>query len=64
MTLRMAEDFTSVIMARDMIVEKSLWVSIFGLLAVLIIAYFFSGYVMRPVKSLHGAAERFSLGRK
>ena len=64
MTLRMAEDFTSVIMARDMIVEKSLWISIFGLLAVLIIAYFFSGYVMKPVKSLHSAAERFSLGRK
>jgi HAMP domain-containing protein len=60
----MAEDFSNVIMARDTIVRKSLWISLFGLLAVLIIAYLFSGYVMRPVRSLHSAAERFSLGRK
>jgi signal transduction histidine kinase len=63
-TLRMAEDFSNVIMARDTIVEKSLWISIFGLLAVLGIGYFFSGYIMKPVKSLHIAAERFSLGKK
>jgi hypothetical protein len=63
-TLDMAEDVTSIIRTRDMIVDRSLWVSLFGILAVICIGYFFSSYILSPVRSLHSVAEKFSLSKR
>jgi hypothetical protein len=60
----MAEDVTSTIRTRDLIVDKSLWVSIFGILAVVFIGYIFSGYILRPVRHMSEIASGFTLGKQ
>lgn len=60
----MAEDFTSVILTRDMIIEKSISTSLFALLIVMSIGYCFSYFILHPIRVMHGIAERFSLENK
>jgi signal transduction histidine kinase len=62
--LRMAEDFTSVIVTRDMIIEKSISTSLFWLLIVIIIGYCFSYFILRPIREIYTIAEWFSLENK
>jgi signal transduction histidine kinase len=62
--LRMAEDFTSVIMTRDMIIEKSISTSLFGLLIVMSIGYCFSYFILHPIREIYTIAEWFSLENK
>ncbi|MBP9779242.1 HAMP domain-containing histidine kinase [Candidatus Gracilibacteria bacterium] len=64
MKLRMAEDFTSVINTRDMIVEKSIRTSLFGILITMIVGYIFSGFILRPIRQMNRIAEDFSLDKK
>jgi hypothetical protein len=60
----MAEDVTSIIRTRDIVVDLSLWVSIFGILVVIFIGYIFSGYILRPVRYMSEMASSFTLGEK
>lgn len=63
-TLDMAEEVTSIIQTRDLIVDRSLSVSFFGTLAVIVIGYLFSGYILSPIRTMHHVAENFSLRKK
>ncbi len=49
---------------RDETIHMALWTSLFGIFLTLIIGYIFSGYILRPIRSLHRAAEDFSLEKK
>ena len=60
----MAEDITGVIHTRDMIVDRSLWVSLFGILAVILLGYGFSWYILRPIRHMGEVASGFSLEEK
>ena len=51
-------------MTRDMIVERSLRLSILGFLMIVLIGYFFSGYLLRPIQNMNEATRRFSLSEK
>lgn len=64
LTFDMAEDVTSIIRTRDIVVDRSLWVSIFGILAVIFIGYIFSGYILRPVRYMSEMASSFTLWEK
>ena len=49
---------------RDETIHMALWTSLFGVFLTLIIGYIFSGYILCPIRSLHQAAENFSLEKK
>ncbi len=58
------DDVTDILMTRDMIVERSLSLSTIGFLLIVIIGYFFSGYLLRPIQNMNEATRRFSLSEK
>ena len=64
MNIDMAEDITDVIHTRDMFVDRSLWISLSGLFAVIILGYLFSWYILRPIRHMGAVAGRFSLEDK
>lgn len=47
-----------------MMIERSLWLSLIGLLLIIMIGYFFSGYILRPIQNMNEATRRFSLSEK
>jgi signal transduction histidine kinase len=49
---------------RDDTIQRALWISLAGILLTGVIGYAFSGYILRPIRSLHLSAERFSLEKK
>ncbi len=63
-TYKTVDDVTDIIYARDMMIERALWLSLVGLLLIIIIGYFFSGYILRPIQNMNDAARRFSLSQK
>ena len=63
-TYKTVDDVTDIIFARDMMIERSLWLSIVGLLLIIIIGYLFSGYILRPIQNMNEATRRFSLSEK
>ncbi len=58
------DDITDIIFARDMIIERSLWLSFLGLIIIIIIGYIFSGYILRPIQNMNEATRKFSLSEK
>jgi signal transduction histidine kinase len=60
----MAEDITADITMRDDTIHRALWISLFGIFITGIIGYFFSGYILRPIRAIHRSAEGFSLSDK
>jgi signal transduction histidine kinase len=59
-----AEEVTSEIAMRDDTIHRALWISLAGIFLTGVIGYAFSGYILRPIRSLHLSAERFSLEQK
>ncbi len=64
MTITMAEDITSEVAMRDDTIRTAFWTSLLSVLFVGIIWYFFSGYILRPVRDMNRVAEGFSLEQK
>jgi signal transduction histidine kinase len=64
LTITTAEEVTSEIAMRDDTIHRALWISLAGILLTGVIGYAFSGYILRPIRSLHLSAERFSLEKK
>lgn len=60
----MAEDCTDIIMTRDMIVEKSISMSLLAIIVVIIIGYVFSYYILSPIRTMCMVSEQFSLDKK
>ena len=63
-TYKTVDDVTDILMTRDMIIERSLWLSLVGLLLIILIGYFFSGYILKPIQNMNEATRRFSLSHK
>lgn len=63
-TYKTVDDVTDIIFARDMIIERSLWLSLVGFMLIVFIGYFFSGYILRPIQNMNDATRRFSLSQK
>ena len=63
-TYKTVDDVTDILMTRDMIIERSLWLSLVGLLLIILIGYFFSGYILKPIQNMNEATRRFSLSQK
>lgn len=63
-TYKTVDDVTDILLTRDMIIEKSIWISFVGLLLIIVIGYFFSGYILRPIQNMNEATRRFSLSQK
>lgn len=63
-TYKTVDDVTDILMTRDMIIERSLWISLVGILLIIGIGYFFSGYILRPIQNMNAATRRFSLSKK
>lgn len=64
LTLTTAEDITEQISMRDETIRTAFWTSLAGILIVSIIGYFFSGYILAPMRQMHRVAEGFSLRKK
>ena len=63
-TYKTVDDVTDIISTRDMMIERSLWLSAIGFLLIITIGYFFSGYILRPIANMNEATRRFSLSEK
>ena len=63
-TITTAEDVTSEITMRDETIHTALWISLIGIVITSIIGYFFSGYILRPIRSMYRVSENFSLSKK
>lgn len=63
-TYKTVDDVTDILLTRDMIIERSLWLSLVGILLIMLIGYFFSGYILRPIQNMNEATRRFSLSQK
>ncbi len=63
-TYKTIDDITDIIRTRDIIIERSLWISFLGIILITIIGYIFSGYILRPIQNMNQATRRFSLSRK
>lgn len=63
-TYKTVDDVTDIIFTRDMIIERSLWLSAVGFLLIIVLGYFFSGYILRPIQNMNEATRRFSLSEK
>lgn len=63
-TYKTVDDVTDIIFTRDMIIERSLLISVIGFLLIILIGYFFSGYILRPIQNMNEATRRFSLSEK
>ncbi len=63
-TYKTVDDITDIIFARDMMIERALWLSLVGILLIILIGYFFSGYILRPIQNMNAATRRFSLSQK
>lgn len=63
-TYKTVDDITDIIYARDMMIERALWLSLIGFLLVIIVGYTFSGYILRPIYNMNEATRKFSLGEK
>jgi signal transduction histidine kinase len=63
-TYKTVDDVTDIILTRDMIIERSLWLSAIGFLLIIVLGYFFSGYILRPIQNMNEATRRFSLSQK
>lgn len=49
---------------RDETIHTALWISLIGIVITSIIGYFFSGYILRPIRSMYRVSENFSLSKK
>lgn len=58
------DDVTDILSAREMIIERSLWISLLGIILIIVIGYVFSGYILRPIQNMNQATRRFSLSQK
>ncbi len=58
------DDVTDIILTRDMVIERAIWLSILGFLLLIIVGYTFSGYVLRPIQDMNTATRKFSLSEK
>lgn len=63
-TYKTVDDVTDIIFTRDMIINRSVAVSLIGFFLLIIIGYFFSGYILRPIQNMNEATRRFSLSEK
>ncbi len=63
-TYKTIDDITDILMTRDMIIERSIWISLVGILMIILIGYVFSGYILRPIQNMNAATKRFSLSQK
>ncbi len=63
-TYKTVDDVTDILLTRDMIIERSLWLSLVGILLIILIGYFFSGYILRPIHNMNEATRKFSLSQK
>lgn len=63
-TYKTIDDVTDIIEARDRIIERSIWISLLGLILISLIGYIFSGYILRPIQNMNQATRKFSLSRK
>ncbi len=58
------DDITDILSARDMLIERSLWISLLGIILIIVTGYVFSGYILRPIQNMNQATRRFSLSQK
>ncbi len=63
-TYKTVDDVTDILLTRDMVIERSLWISLLGIFLIIVIGYIFSGYVLRPIQNMNRATRRFSLSQK
>jgi signal transduction histidine kinase len=63
-TIMTAEDITEQVSMRDETIHTAFWISFIAIAIVGIIGYFFSGYILRPIRSMYRASEEFSLRKK
>lgn len=63
-TYKTVDDITEIISTRDIIIERSLWLSVIGFFFIIILGYFFSGYILRPIQNMNEATRKFSLSQK
>jgi signal transduction histidine kinase len=63
-TYKTIDDVSDIIFARDMTIERSLWLSGIGFILIILIGHFFSGYILRPIQNMNEATRRFSLSEK
>ncbi len=63
-TYKTVDDVTDILLTRDMIIERSLWLSLVGILLIILIGYFFSGYILKPIHNMNEATRKFSLSQK
>lgn len=63
-TITTAEDITEQVTMRDDTIRTAFWISLAGTLVVALIGYFFSGYILAPMRQMHRVAEGFSLRKK
>lgn len=58
------DDVTDILSAREMMIERSLWISLLGIVLIIVTGYIFSGYILRPIQNMNQATRRFSLSQK
>lgn len=58
------DDVTDILSAREMMIERSLWISLLGIILIIVTGYIFSGYILRPIQNMNQATRRFSLSQK
>lgn len=63
-TYKTVDDVTDIIFTRDMMIERSLLLSVIGFFLIILIGYFFSGYILRPIHNMNEVTRRFSLSEK
>ncbi len=64
LTYKTVDDVTDIIFTRDMIINRSVGISLIGFLLLILIGNFFSWYILRPIQNMNEATRRFSLSEK